>query len=130
MSAWICRDCTAAYAVDVPKCPQCGTNNPIKEDEQLRLEQEQGMPKIHVDRPPTIEGADDAATAEGVEETVEVPERPDANAKKADWVDYAVALGHDREGVESLTKAEIVELVDTNETIVEAETAVGSGEAS
>lgn len=28
MSAQICADCTAAYSVGAPQCPQCGANNP------------------------------------------------------------------------------------------------------
>lgn len=35
MSAWECRGCTAVYSVGAPRCPQCGTNDPIKEGEQM-----------------------------------------------------------------------------------------------
>lgn len=35
MATWECRGCTAAYSVGAPRCPQCGTNDPIKEDEQM-----------------------------------------------------------------------------------------------
>jgi hypothetical protein len=28
MSAQVCTECTAAYSVDAPKCPQCGASNP------------------------------------------------------------------------------------------------------
>jgi hypothetical protein len=28
MSAQVCADCTAAYSVGAPRCPQCGANNP------------------------------------------------------------------------------------------------------
>lgn len=46
MSTWECRGCTAAYAPGAPRCPQCRTNDPINEAEQLRREQD--MPKITV----------------------------------------------------------------------------------
>lgn len=28
MSAQVCADCTAAYSIGAPRCPQCGANNP------------------------------------------------------------------------------------------------------
>lgn len=43
------------------------------------------------------------------EETVE-PKRPAGNAPKADWVDWAVSQGLDRDEAEALTKAQLTEL--------------------
>jgi hypothetical protein len=136
MSTWECRGCTAAYAPGAPRCPQCGVDDPIEEAEQLEKEREQ-MPKItvhggpsNVDAAPGEPGHIPDETADTVDETVEVPDPPDANAKKADWVDYAVELGHDRATVESFTKADIVELVGTRSTSANADVATGSGDAS
>lgn len=131
MALWECRSCTAAYAPGLPACPQCTATDPIREDEQLRRENEE-MAKITV-----AGGASDAVTGEGIpepvetteDETTEVPVAPDANAKKADWVDYAVALGHDRPVIESFTKADIVELVGTRSTSAHADVAAGTGDA-
>lgn len=39
------------------------------------------------------------------------PEKPSQADPKAAWVDYAVAQGNDREAVEAMTKADLVELL-------------------
>lgn len=87
MSVWICGECTAAYSVDAPRCPQCGDNQPIKEGEQL-------MPKI------TVHGgasnADDAEVAAAADETeqneaqtLEVsPEDAEQEGEPTEVVDY------------------------------------------
>jgi hypothetical protein len=49
MAVWVCRDCTAAYSVGAPKCPQCGSTDYIGEEEQ-------NMPKITVAGGPSIAG--------------------------------------------------------------------------
>lgn len=33
MSAWVCGECTAAYSVGAPRCPQCGAQDPRVADE-------------------------------------------------------------------------------------------------
>lgn len=40
----------------------------------------------------------------------EPPESPPVDALKADWVDYAVELGWDRDEAETLTKSELQDL--------------------
>jgi hypothetical protein len=137
--------------VDAPRCPQCGANDPIDEQQQLAREQDE-MAKITVHGGPSNQHAEpgdpgyqappEDASPDGKEQDVagqpsgdtgtdeaEQPEVPDAHAKKADWVDYAVALGHERDVVEGFTKADIVELVGTRSTSAQAETAEGSGAA-
>jgi hypothetical protein len=42
-------------------------------------------------------------------------ERPPVSARKADWVDYAAAVGFDREEAEALTKDELVALYTTTD---------------
>jgi len=92
MSTWECRGCTAAYAPGAPRCPQCGTDDPIKEDEQRAREQD--MPKITVHggrsnedaepgqpgyvEPADVEetGGDEPVTGDATEET-EAPEPVD-----------------------------------------------------
>lgn len=32
MSAQVCRNCTAAYSIGAPRCPQCGANSPLPVD--------------------------------------------------------------------------------------------------
>ncbi|RSN26500.1 hypothetical protein DMC63_01300 [Streptomyces sp. WAC 05977] len=61
MATWECRECTAAYAPDAPACPQCGTNDPIKEAEQLQRENEMAKVSVH-------NGPSDARTGEGMPE--------------------------------------------------------------
>lgn len=48
VSLWICRLCGAAYSVDAPRCPQCGSTDYL----------ESSMPKITVHGGPT-NAADD-----------------------------------------------------------------------
>jgi hypothetical protein len=63
MATWECRGCTAAYAPDAPRCPQCGVNDPIKEAEQLQRENEMAKVSVH-------HGASNAFTGEGMPEPV------------------------------------------------------------
>lgn len=85
MAGWFCRDCTAAYAVDAPVCPQCGATDPIKEDEQI-------MPKITVHG-----GATNAATDEPdntVADTVETEADTDAQPSETPEPDAGDAAEH------------------------------------
>jgi hypothetical protein len=134
MATWFCGGCGTEYSVGAPRCPHCQSTDPIREDEQLRREQEMAKITVHggpsnADAEPGEPGHVPAEVEETIDETVEVPDPPDANAKKADWVDYAVELGHDRVTVESFTKADIVELVGTRSTSAHADVATGSGDA-
>lgn len=69
MAVWICRDCTAAYSVGAPRCPECGSTDYADEEEQ-------NMPKITVASGPSIAGISGAwgddepeQDAEGSEES-------------------------------------------------------------
>ncbi len=33
MALWHCVDCTAAYSVDAPRCPQCGSKKHVDDVE-------------------------------------------------------------------------------------------------
>lgn len=77
------------------------------------------MPKItvHGGSEPPVTDEEKAANealepAGGILEDVPASQsvKPAVNDPKAVWVDYAVSQGHDREAVESKTKAEIVDL--------------------
>jgi hypothetical protein len=47
MAVWTCAECTADYAVGLPKCPQCGST--IRVDERpLPPEEETDMAKVTV----------------------------------------------------------------------------------
>lgn len=48
--------------------------------------------------------------AEGLEPPPEPPEPPPSDARKAEWIDYAVELGVPRDEAEALTKAELQDL--------------------
>lgn len=50
MALWICTDCTAAYSVGAPKCPQCSSTEHVEEGAE-------DMPKITVHGGPSIAGA-------------------------------------------------------------------------
>jgi hypothetical protein len=71
MSVWVCRDCTAAYFVGAPKCPQCGSTDRIEEEEQT-------MPKITVAGGPSIAGITGGwgEPDEGGEEPSQTPQAP------------------------------------------------------
>lgn len=83
MSAWECRGCTAVYAVDAPRCPHCGVNDPIDEVEQLRRENE-AMPKI------TVHGGPSNADVE--EPTPDVVEPTEAPVDDAPVVEETPAV--------------------------------------
>lgn len=95
MALWTCGACTAAYSVGAPACPHCGGTE----------YQEDAMPKISAGAGPTSAlGQDpDAPAFPGLAEP------PPASARKADWVDHAVATGVPPEQAEAMTKAELVE---------------------
>lgn len=58
---------------------------------------------------PGAEPAEPETEAEPVPEPVE-SDAPSQHDLKADWVDYAVSKGLDRDEAEELTKAELIEL--------------------
>lgn len=35
MALWYCRGCTAAYAVGLKACPQCGASDPVRRRDDL-----------------------------------------------------------------------------------------------
>lgn len=51
MATWFCGACTTEYSVGAPRCPHCLATDPIREDEQLRRENE--MAKITVNGGPS-----------------------------------------------------------------------------
>lgn len=78
MATWECRECTALYAPGAPACPQCGTNDPVKEAEQLQREREL-MPKITVHGGPSndnVEQADQTDQTDQTEQAEETAETP------------------------------------------------------
>lgn len=48
-------------------------------------------------------------SGDGVDRVAETPNVPLSSASKADWVDYAVSQGADREQAEKMTKAELAD---------------------
>ncbi|MFF4600153.1 SAP domain-containing protein [Amycolatopsis sp. NPDC001319] len=92
MATWECRGCTAAYSVGAPRCPQCGANDPIKEDEQ--------MAKITVHG-----GASDAS----LEETTTAPAEQPADGYDAWTVDQLKAELGERGLSKSGNKDELIE---------------------
>lgn len=73
----------------------------VAAEELHRLESEGFIEAIEVPDPVPHTGADEAGNAG---ELV----APAATAKKADWVDYAVAKGYDRDEAEKATQAELI----------------------
>lgn len=132
--SWICRKCTAAYAVDAPKCPQCGTNDPIKEDEQLAKERDT-MPKTTVHNGASDENAepgqpghvepDATEETDGTAETQETDETEavDYNAFTVD--ELRAELG-ERKLATSGNKPELVERLAENDRAKAAETEQGA----
>lgn len=59
-----------------------------------------------VEEPPAQEQAETSAAAELAADVVQ----PATGDRKAEWIDYAVAQGADREDAEAATKAELIEL--------------------
>lgn len=79
MSLWICKDCTAAYAVGLPACPQCGSTTHTTKDDL-----ERAMPKISRSGGPSYETAPaDAQPTETAAAPETEPEAPPAPAKSA-----------------------------------------------
>lgn len=89
MASWLCRDCTTEYTVDAPGCPQCGANDPIREDEQLRRELEE-MAKITVHGGATNADAEEPA-AETPTESVETEAVAVAETAATDEAEKAAA---------------------------------------
>lgn len=86
MALWICRGCTAAYAVGAPACPHCGSTE-FREDHE-----EDGMAKITLHGGPSNEHAQPgevgyiAAPEEEVDEcpgsSSETSSKPDETSPK------------------------------------------------
>lgn len=148
MATWECRECTTAYAPGAPACPQCGTNDPVKEAEQLEKEREQ-MAKITVHGGPSNADAepghvpDEGVGAETLEvteeEATEVGELPEVVDYNGFTVEDLRAELKERKLPTSGTKPELVErlaeddgnkLMAGGSTVVQAGVATGSGDAS
>lgn len=65
MAVWTCAECTADYAVGLPKCPQCGSTVRVNENTQPPQEDEQ-MAKVTVHGGPSNEAADEPEEGEDV----------------------------------------------------------------
>lgn len=101
MALWVCAGCTAAYAVGLPACPQCGGTD-YREDSMPNITSA-GVFYEEGKEPPGYVRPD------GSEPAADLP--PD-RAPKAEWVDHAVNVaGLPPEQAESMTKAELVETV-------------------
>lgn len=55
MAVWECAECTAQYAVGLPKCPQC--SSVIRVDERTQPKEDEAMAKVTVHGGPSIDGA-------------------------------------------------------------------------
>lgn len=80
---------------DLPGVRLVGPGAPAGEPESAETREPQ--PPVEPEPAPSIPSAEPAG-------------RPIVNAPKADWVDYAVGQGADRDEAESLTKAELLDL--------------------
>jgi hypothetical protein len=137
MALWYCCGCTAAYAVGLPQCPQCGST------EYTDNEEEAAVPHITVAGGPSISPeqveAEQAAAAHADQATPQVapvaapdqaaetgpeteaspvaeapaPEPPPVAAPKAAWVDHvAQVAGVDPGEAASMTKPQLRELAE------------------
>lgn len=80
MALWICRQCTAAYAVGLPACPQCGSSE-WEEEHMAKISRASGV-TYEPGRAP--EGAEPVAVeAEPVEEAEPKPAAKRAAKKSA-----------------------------------------------
>lgn len=81
--------------------------------------EEDDMPVTNTTAPEGVEPAagpaDEDETTADEETTDEVLERPAVNDPKADWVDYAVALGMGRDDAEGHTKKDLIAECDRRE---------------
>jgi hypothetical protein len=84
MAAWVCKTCTAVYAVDLAACPQCGATEHGEEGQH-------DMPKISKGDGPTYEpghnpyGEDPAAPAASDEDISGAPaEEPEPQTPDAE----------------------------------------------
>jgi hypothetical protein len=142
MSTWECRGCTAAYAPDAPRCPQCGTDDPIQEAEQLARENEMAKITVHggasnVNAEPGEPGHVETEEVEG--STVEAVDEGAEEDEAVDYGDFTVeelrAELADRNLPVSGNKPELVKRLAEDDgkaagTSVQAGVAEGSGEAS
>jgi hypothetical protein len=70
MALWICQGCVAAYSVDAPRCPQCGSTDYIND-----FEEGADMAKITVHGGPSNASAEpDPAEAQPAPAEVSAPE--------------------------------------------------------
>ena len=60
MAVWHCAECTAAYSVGAPRCPECGSVVRVNEATQPE-EEDKDMAKVTVHGGPSNEAADEQA---------------------------------------------------------------------
>lgn len=124
MTLWVCDQCSTAYAVGLHRCPRCTGSSFHEEGQMPKISVTGGATNAAIPEPAPVEvpgeGTPEAeAPAEGssVEEPIVEPEpiRPADSASKGAWVEYAVASGLDREGVEGMLKRDIQALFEVAE---------------
>ena len=75
MSLWICRGCTAAYAVGAPACPHCASTEYVEDWKMPKISKGDG-PSYEPEHAPEAtpdQGPADASKPEPVEESAPVP---------------------------------------------------------
>ena len=94
MATWFCGQCTTEYSVGAPCCPHCQATDPVREEEQLRRENEMAKITVHG-------GPSNADTGEGMPEPVEA-------AAVTDEVEVATAtVAEATAGAEPVTEPEL-----------------------
>lgn len=69
MSLRVCLDCTAAFAVGLPRCPQCGSERHAEEGQAVALGIQPGVPVVEEEHMPKItrHGGPSVPPVEGAE---------------------------------------------------------------
>lgn len=148
MATWFCGECTTEYSVGAPRCPHCQACDPIREEEQLRRENED-MAKITVAAGASNVDAEPGEPGHVPTEGVEVEEGQESPAEEAvDGEEAAEAVDYNAFTVEELraeladrdlpvsgNKPELVKRLAEDDgkaasTSVQAGVAEGSGGAS
>lgn len=128
MALWYCHGCTAAYAVGLPQCPQCGSKNYSEEEpmphitaaggssvspEQVEAEQAAAAHAHQATAEAAPVAAPDPAAETRPEAETPTPEPPPAAAPKAEWVDHVASVTDlDPEEAKKLTKPKLQELAE------------------
>jgi hypothetical protein len=129
MALWHCAECTTAYSVGAPKCPQCGSTVRVNEATQPP-EEEQDMAKVTVHGGASDAFADEQEGGEVVSagsSSSTSPEKPSSSPEQSETPDPSPAPKTASRSAKGRTGSRTARGTDGDQTEATSETSSADG---